>query len=83
MMSGRNVHCTCTISWLLGYDALSLLFADWCHVVERQSVLAIGEGMSRGMQLGELAGCAEELTCEYDVEFYRSLMNCWNWFVCI
>jgi hypothetical protein len=36
------------ISWLLGYDALSLLFADWCDVVERQSVLASVKGMSCG-----------------------------------
>jgi hypothetical protein len=71
------------IAWLLGYDALSLLFADSCQVAERQSVLASGESMSCGWQFGELASCGEELTCEYNVQFYRPLMNCWNWFMCV
>jgi len=44
-------------------------------VVERQSVLASCEGKSCGWQFGELAACVEQLTCEYNVEFYRSLMN--------
>jgi hypothetical protein len=34
------------ISLLFGYDAPSVPFAHWCHVVESQSALASGRGMS-------------------------------------